>query len=73
MRLGYIHDHFPEDKIDRALKWLIDTGRIGIRFLQWVNDSNGCNGSDLNVHASLLSVVEKEKVLHIVAGKNFKL
>lgn len=71
LRLHFLNDHFPVDKLDRALKWLVKNNVVGKIFLNWVRTQ--CNNSDLEMHSKLLAVVDNSQMLPLIAGKNFKL
>jgi len=72
MRLHYLADHFPDQKLDIALKWLIQNNLIGRRFVMWFKTV--CSGSDLEMTRNLLSIVDNAaNVGRLIAGKNFKL
>jgi len=66
--LYYIYSHFPEDKIDSALAWLIKNKKTGTQFVAFWYE---CGGSNLNLHAKLLSILANEKI-RIVAGRTFR-
>lgn len=69
-RLHFIDGHFPPDKIDRALKWLIANRHTGAAFVRWF--SIECKNSDLEMHRKLLEVVNNQGLERVIAGKNFK-
>ena len=70
MHLFFLEDHFPPDKTDSALKWLIKNNCTGAKFVTWFHTE--CQNSDLIMHRKLLEVVNNESVDRIIAGKNFK-
>lgn len=70
MRLFFIEDHFPTEKVESALKWLIKNNYTGSKFVSWFNSE--CQGSDLIMHRKLLEIVNNEDVTKVIAGKNFK-
>lgn len=70
-RLGFLNEHFPDDKIDKALRWLIDNHLTGPKFCDWFQGP--CKGSDLQMHANLLTIVNNELALRIVARQNFRI
>lgn len=70
MRLFFIEDHFPTDKIESALRWLIKNNYTGNSFVSWF--SSECQNSDLIMHKKLLEVVNNENITRVIAGKNFK-
>lgn len=70
-RLYFLDDHFPLDKLDVALQWLIDNRIIGRQFLMWFEQE--CQNSDLEMHRKLLTIVDNIKAIPmIVAHKNFR-
>lgn len=69
-RLYFLDQHFPLEKLDAALRWLIDNGLTGRKFLAWYQAA--CKGSDLELHRTLLSVVDNAKLAPIVSGRNFR-
>lgn len=71
LRLHFLNDHFPPDKIDRALTWLVKYNVVGKAFISWFRMQ--CHASDLEMHSRLLTVVENVKNITPVAGKNFKI
>jgi hypothetical protein len=71
MRFHYLSDHFPDQKLDIALKWLVSNNLVGRRFVAWFKAV--CSGSDLEMARVLLSVVDNTAVGRLIAGKNFKL
>jgi hypothetical protein len=70
LRLHFLNDHFPIDKLDRALKWLIAHNIVGKLFVNWFRMQ--CHNSDLEMHSRLLRVVDNMPLAPIIAGKNFK-
>lgn len=70
MRLHFLDDHFPPHQLDDALRWLVRSDLIGVRFASWFK--HVCAGSDLEMHRLLLAVLANKKVGAVVAGKNFK-
>jgi len=69
-RLYYLNDHFPIDKLDHALKWLVINNVIGDNFINWFKFV--CKQSDLFMHKELLSIVENDQINNIIYGKNFR-
>lgn len=70
LRLHFLDNHFPLEKLDLALGWLVQHNYTGRSFLLWFE--HVCKNSDLEMHRILLSIVEKAGLTHIVAGKNFR-
>lgn len=70
MRLQFLQDHFPPDKLDSALRWLINNNLVGKRFVAWFQ--HVCRSSDLELHRLLLAVMANAKLAPVIAGKNFK-
>lgn len=70
-RLHYLDCHFPGDKLKPAIRWLIQNGLTGARFVEFVNQD--CSGSNLELHRMLLAILYREhkKAVHILAGKDF--
>lgn len=71
VRLYFLDDHFPPDKLEKALKWLISNNLTGRRFVSWFN--HVCSKSDLELHRNLLAVVDNSDQTPLIAGRNFKL
>lgn len=71
LRFHFLEDHFPKDKLDLALVWLIKNNVVGKAFLTWFKAQ--CHGSDLEMHSRLLSIVQNAAIAPIIAGKNFHL
>lgn len=67
--LYYIYSHFPENKIDPALDWLIRNKKTGTQFVAFWYE---CGGSVLALHKKMLTILDKDKKLRIVAGRNFR-
>ena len=70
LRLHFLNDHFPDQKLDRALKWLVTNRIVGRAFNEWYKLQ--CSGSDLEMHARLLVVADNAAIVPIIAGKNFR-
>lgn len=70
-RLHFLNDHFPPNKLDRALTWLISNQTTGAKFVSWFKVE--CKNSDLEMHRLLLSAVDNDALKPVVAGRNFKL
>lgn len=70
LRLHFLNDHFPPDKLDAALRWLVSHDLVGRHFVLWFKTQ--CGNSDLNLHAKLLSVIENQAIARPVAGRSFK-
>ena len=71
-RLAFLDQHFPPAKLEAALTWLGRQGLRGQRFIQWFHGE--CKGSNLEMHRTLLSAVEKpttSDVRRIMSGKDF--
>ena len=71
LRLYFLDSHFPPNKLDDALRWLVNSRIIGYSFVSWW--TNVCKSSDLEMHRILLAVLNKLPVASVVAGKNFKI
>jgi hypothetical protein len=69
-RLHFLDNHFPPDKLDRALRWLIKNDLVGKKFVMWFKSE--CKNSDLEMHRYLLRVVDNDSLGPVIAGKNFK-
>lgn len=69
-RLFFLDDHFPPNKLDSALRWLIKNHLVGKKFVQLFKVQ--CESSDLELHRFLLQVVDNTKLSPLIAGKNFK-
>lgn len=69
-RLFFLDDHFPDEKLDRALIWLVGHNYVGKNFLKWFQME--CSGSDLEMHRKLLEIVENAGLKPLIAGKNFR-
>lgn len=69
-RLHFLDDHFPPNKIDTALTWLINNNFIGASFIAWWDGA--CKKSDLEMHRLLLAIVDNVGLNRIVMGQNFK-
>jgi len=71
LRLHFLNDRFPADKLDRALEWLIKNRIVGKAFIKWVHLD--CHNSDLEMHRKLLTVVDNAPSGRVIGGKNFRL
>jgi len=71
MRLHFLDNHFPPEKLDNALTWLVANNLIGKRFISWYTFV--CKNSDLELHRLLLAVLANAQLAPVVAGKNFRL
>lgn len=71
LRLHFLFDHFPPDKLNTALMWLINNRYTGFSFVSWFKSE--CKNSDLEMHRLLLSIVDNLQLGRVVAGKNFKI
>lgn len=69
-RLHFLEDHFPPDKIDTALKWLVSNRLVHAKFVEWFKIE--CHNSDLEMHRKLLQVVDNAPLGKVIAGRNFK-
>jgi hypothetical protein len=69
-RLYYLDVHFPENKLNAALQWLIANKLTGARFVEWAKGD--CAGSNLEMHRLLLSRIEKETKTKLFFEKDFK-
>lgn len=69
-RLFFLDDHFPPNKLDAALAWLVLHQVTGVRFTYWFKEE--CKSSDLEMHRLLLSIVDNIAAPAVVAGRNFK-
>ncbi len=69
-RLHFLDNHFPPNKLDRALAWLVLNGISGTKFLDWFKVE--CKSSDLEMHRLLVSVVDNADLKPVIAGRNFK-
>jgi len=68
--LFFLDDHFPPNKLDSALAWLISNGLVGHIFTGWI--AQACSGSHLEMHRELLKVVDNQLAGALIAGKNFR-
>lgn len=71
MRLYFLFDHFPPNKLDKVLTWLVSNRLTGFSFVSWFNSE--CKGSDLEMHRFLLSVVDNLSLNRVISGKDFRL
>ena len=70
-QLHYLDNHFPSEKLDAALYWLLKNGIKGKRFVEWFKGD--CAGSQLEMHRHLLARLEKTRGLApVFAGKDFR-
>lgn len=69
-RLHFLEEHFPLEKLDAALRWLINENFTGVRFVNWFKHS--CKGSDLEMHRVLLAVLDHAQLAPVIAGRNFR-
>ncbi len=70
--LFYLDTHFPREKLDSALIWLIKNGLVGERFVALIHEQ--CAGSNLELLRYLLQKVEKTADLRpLVAHKDVRL
>ena len=70
--LHFIDCHFPEDKLEYALRWLIRNKITGKSFIDWFRDK--CGGRNLEMHRELLKGVENERDSRcILVIKDFRL
>lgn len=69
-RLHFLDEHFPPEKLQPALVWLVANNITGQVFINWFNQV--CKQSDLEMHRLLISIVNNEAIGAVVAGKNFK-
>lgn len=69
-RLSFLNEHFPTEKLDAALEWLIANGHVGRGFVQWFKVE--CKASDLEMLRLLTSVVDNAKLGAVIAGKEFR-
>lgn len=70
-RLYFLDAHFPDDKLDIALRWLIKNKLTGKSFVDWVSER--CIGSNLEMHRELMKHVEREKTVRkLYAVKDIK-
>jgi len=70
--MHYLDCHFPKNKIELALSWLVSNKLIGKRFDEFFQDD--CRGSNLQLHSRLLAQVEKMprgEARRIIAGRDF--
>lgn len=70
LRLHFLENHFPYEKLDGALFWLVRNNYVGSKFIMWFRTE--CHSSDLEMHAKLLQIVNNEALAPVVAGKNFR-
>jgi hypothetical protein len=69
--LYHLYAHFPKDKLEKALRWLVRNGKKDSSFIAFMNE---CGGTPLAVHKKLLHLVDNPSDhLRIVAGDNFRL
>jgi len=70
--MHYLDCHFPENKIELALAWLVKNNLRGKRFTDYLE--HDCGGSFLELHRKLLQQVEKatQDARRIMAGRDFK-
>lgn len=69
-KVHFLDESFPKEKIDAALKWLIQNRITGAAFVDWFK--NECQNSLLEMHKRLLSAVEKTEIKILRAGENFR-
>lgn len=69
-RLHFLDNHFPPNKLDQALAWLVLNGTVGAKFIRWFKEE--CKSSDLEMHRMLLSVIDNVALQPVIAGRNFK-
>ncbi len=81
--LYHLNETFPPKHLTKALVWLIEHNLVGENFINWYNNkctysigstayADGCNGSNLELHRILLSVVQNTVIQKVIAGVNFK-
>jgi hypothetical protein len=70
LRLHFLDNHFPLEKLDIALKWLVVNKITGGEFVAWFKYS--CKGSDLEMHRLLLAIIDHLKLAPIISGRNFR-
>lgn len=71
LRLHFLEEHFPPNKLDEALIWLVKNNVTGLRFINWFNHQ--CKSSDLEMHARLIAIVDNNRIIERpIAGKTFK-
>jgi hypothetical protein len=71
LRLHFLNVHFPIDKLNLVLMWLVKNNIVGETFVNWFRVY--CHNSDLEMHAKLLMVAENAPLAPVVAGKNIRL
>lgn len=73
--LYFLDTHFPENKLEAALKYLLAMGLKGDKFVQWFKFD--CQGSALEMHRKLLTAVErptdKSEIRKVLAWKDMRL
>lgn len=70
LRLHFLEEHFPPNRLNEALGWLVRHRYTGKNFIQWFLFA--CKNSDLEMHRYLLAEIDRADPTHIIAGKNFK-
>ena len=71
MPLYYLDLHFPQDRLDDALHWLIKNKYTGQNFVTFWRDR--CAKSNLEMHRHIVQGLKKDDALKpIFAGKEFR-
>lgn len=71
-RLFYLEAHFPNDRLDDALRYLVRNRLTGKSFIDFVEGD--CAGSNLEMHRRLIAASENEKKLRkLFAWKDVRL
>lgn len=73
--MHYLDCHFPAEKLEAALSWLVRNKLTGKRFDQFL--AHDCDGSRLELHKILLTKVEglrgsEAKSRLVLAGNDFR-
>jgi hypothetical protein len=69
-RFHYLDAHFPDEKLNAALNWLLRNQLTGKRFVEFVRAE--CFNSNLELHRKLLEKINVEKGVRILYGKDFR-
>lgn len=68
LKLHYLDTMFPRSKLKPALETLIKTGCTGENFIEWFNTT--CKRSNLEMHRELIKMVERDRELRRLTGKD---
>jgi hypothetical protein len=70
-RMYYLDLHFPPEKLESALNWLVRNNLTELRFVHWFDSD--CAGSNLEMHRNLTMRVERDSYTRqLFASKDLK-